>query len=194
MMTKISDQKTKRNFVIGGVPRSGKTTVSRRLSKELGISHLPLDALISAFEVHFPEHGIMHQKLTLEEISRNFLPFASTYFEEMEFEGTSFCADSYHILPAGAVTLASVPKSNIIYLGYPRASVRQKLADIRNYAEKDDWTADFGNSEMEPLVQRFIDQSKFIEAECKKHGIPFVDTSTDFEVSLESAFQRLLSL
>lgn len=48
----------KNNIIIAGVPRAGKSTVSRILSKEYGYQYISMDMIIAGFEKCFPETGV----------------------------------------------------------------------------------------------------------------------------------------
>lgn len=167
--------------------------MARQVAQKLGLSHIPLDAIVSAFQDNFPEHGIVHHELELAAICSNFLPFLTSFLEELEFEGTSFCVDSYHILPDGAAKLKSQLGIVPIFFGYPDVSWERKLADIRAYPEKNDWTAEFDDEHMRPLVERFIDQSRYIQSECARLELPFVDSGPAFLTSLDDAVKRIIA-
>lgn len=160
--------------------------VARRISSVLGLSHVPLDPVVTAFQEHFPEHGIVHHNLNLKVICKNFLPFLTTMLKELNVEGTFFCADSYHVLPDGAAQLSKNLPLKTIFLGYPNLSVEQKLADIRRFTAANDWAAELPDSQMRTLISKFIDESNFIQAECARLHLPFVDTGTEFNTALEA--------
>ena len=50
----------KRNIVIFGSSRSGKTTLAKRLSKELNYSYLSMDRIVTGFQFGMPELNINH--------------------------------------------------------------------------------------------------------------------------------------
>lgn len=45
-------------YLIGGPPRCGKTTLSRKLSEQLGISCIPADYLMSVMSPYIPKEDV----------------------------------------------------------------------------------------------------------------------------------------
>jgi len=50
----------KKNIIISGTSRSGKTTLAIKISKKFNYSVVGLDPIVSAFEQSFPQLGITH--------------------------------------------------------------------------------------------------------------------------------------
>ncbi|MCL2285816.1 MAG: hypothetical protein FWC32_05555 [Firmicutes bacterium] len=48
----------KNNIIIAGVPRAGKSTLSRMLSKKFGFQHVSMDSINNGLEKVFPQLGI----------------------------------------------------------------------------------------------------------------------------------------
>ena len=48
----------KNNLIIAGTPRTGKSTISNKLSKIFGYQHVSMDSINAGFEKVFPELGI----------------------------------------------------------------------------------------------------------------------------------------
>ena len=48
----------KKHVIIAGVPRSGKSTISQKISAHLGYQHISMDSVIAGIESVFPETGI----------------------------------------------------------------------------------------------------------------------------------------
>ena len=55
-----------KNIFIGGVSKSGKSTLSKRL-KENNYNHIPLDYFASSFKRNFPETKITSNVLVTKE-------------------------------------------------------------------------------------------------------------------------------
>ena len=75
------------NIIIAGVPRAGKTTLSRLLSKKFGYQHISMDSVIAGFEKCFPETGVnTYQGLssmdTLRVISSKMAPFVRAMLDQ----------------------------------------------------------------------------------------------------------------
>ena len=45
----------KNNIIIAGVPRVGKSTISRKISKEFGYQHVSMDSINAGFERVFAQ-------------------------------------------------------------------------------------------------------------------------------------------
>ena len=63
----------KRNIIIGGTVRAGKSTLAERIVKELGYSICESDTIVNAFDKTFPELGIVHKRP--EEAREKYKPF-----------------------------------------------------------------------------------------------------------------------
>ena len=80
----------KKNILIIGAARSGKTTLAKKLSKEKGYNLISIDNIVSGFEA-YPELEIKHDgndSLT----SSNLAPFLIKLFTELS-EGSAFYDD-----------------------------------------------------------------------------------------------------
>jgi hypothetical protein len=99
----------KRNIIIAGVPRAGKTTLSRMTAK-YGYAHISMDAIIAGFECCFPETGIStYQDLsswdTLHVVSGKIAPFIRAMIdgEYSGYERDRAVFDVYQLLPGDYV-------------------------------------------------------------------------------------------
>lgn len=180
-----------KNLIIGGVSRSGKSTLSKRLSAELGISHIPGDALVSTLAKVFPQCGITHFGPSFQRMCEKLMPFVLELVRQLENESVRFVLDCYHILPESAAEESIREYCEVAFLGYPTADPEQKLKDIRQHAHAPDWTLDIPDAEMRENIDKFIKESLFLQSECNRLGLMFVDTSKDFCVRLDAALQEL---
>jgi 2-phosphoglycerate kinase len=178
-----------KNLIIAGVPRSGKTTLARRLCIDLGFSLFPADTVVSTMGRLFPEHGISHYEEDHDKACETFRPFLRELLRHLEYEGFPFVIDTYHVLPLSLVELKDT--YGIVFMGYPSVDPREKLRHIRRCARAQDWTEDVPDAVLFEQVQRYIDESRMLEDACSEIGIPFVDTSPRFEQAIQRAFETL---
>ena len=178
-----------KNIIIAGVPRSGKSTLARRLSSGLGFSICPADAIVSTFGKIFPEHGISHFESNHGKACDAFHDFLIEYLHHLDYEDIPFVVDVYHAMPHSLADLRETYA--VVFMGYPSAALQEKCSHVRQYARPKDWTEDLSDGQLCEQVQRFIDESRAIEEACSSIGIPFVDTSAEFHETLKSAVNML---
>ena len=96
----------KKNIILAGVPRAGKSTVCNIISKKYGFLHISMDSIIAGFERCFPELGIntyadMPLMDILFNVSRKIAPFINAMMESGEYDefGNGAVFDVYQLLP-----------------------------------------------------------------------------------------------
>lgn len=182
-----------RKILIGGPARSGKTQIARKLSQELLCAHFPMDALVSAFQKHFPETGIVHEPLKWSVICANFFPFLSSLINEFSVEGASCIYDTYHITPQATAELRQAQGVLVLFLGYPNIEEVVKLKCIRTFRSPHDWTDQITDQEMLALIKKFKIESRQVQMDCERLGIPFFDTGSEFDSELSRAYDWVVS-
>jgi len=181
--------RTMKGIIIAGVPRSGKTTLAKRLSADLGFSICPADAIVSTFGKVFPQHGISHFEDDHTKTCNAFSGFLREFLRHLEYEDTPFIVDAYHVMPHSLADLAN--SYAIVFMGYASVAPKKKRKHIRRDARPKDWTEDLSNDQLQKLIQRFVDESRMMEKACSEVGIPFVDTSTGFGSAIQTACDML---
>ena len=151
-----------------------------------------MDALITAFQKHFPQTGIGHEPFEWKVICANFLPFLTSFLTELGFEGTSFVCDTYHITPDAAAELRRSQGITPVFLGFPRIDEIAKLQCIRTFRDAHEWTDKKSDIEMLALVRKFKIESCEIQDACVRLNIPFFDSGADFDLALSEAFNLLI--
>jgi len=177
-----------KNIILGGVPRSGKTLLARELCRDLGLSHLSLDSVASAFSRVFPGLGITHAASSPIETSRRLSLFVLEWLRQLEFEGTPFLLEGYHLLPEDLRGLD--PQRYVVaFMGYPNLKPEMKLRQTRAYAQENDWTRDLSDEELLPIIRRYVSESRMLAEACREARLLYVDTGEFFEEALEEALE-----
>jgi hypothetical protein len=80
-------------------------------------------------------------------------------------------------------------------MGYPDIAIEQKLTQLRKYGEKNTqcWSNKVSDRKLTDLLSHFINVSKMQKQECKNNGIPFFDSSNDFETTFIKAKEYTIS-
>lgn len=171
----------KKNILIAGVARAGKSTIAQKIASEAEYNHFPVDYIASSFRHNFAECGI-HDNVIIDTCSsRKLSRFLSNIIKKMEKTEESFIIDSAHILPKDILPYLDKEKWQIYFMGYPNITPNEKLQQIRRYDGDKCWTKNFNDEKMIELIHGLIRISKEIEEDCKKNKIEFIDTSKNFE-------------
>jgi hypothetical protein len=180
-----------KSVIIGGVSRSGKSILSRKLSESLKLNVLPVDALVVSLTAGFPQLGINwnEHRQSKERIAPFLrvlickLAFRSGF--SYAFEGDHLTPDLLHDLgPDYPILQGCVP----VFLGSQAANQGQKLRALREYSKTNlCYTKHMSDEQVSGLISDLAGESKRLEARCKELGFPYFDTSTDFHAAIDAA-------
>ena len=163
-------------FIIGGVPQSGKSSLSKKLRDKFGASIFPLDAIVSSMHDAFPQLDITHFTSNPRIVCEKLSTFTQALARHTKYEGLNFVIEGYHISSKTASVLHK-EGFKCVFLGYVDVNVEAKIAEIRTYTPVDHWTTSLSDYELENLIIRYQKESREIQVECFKLGIPFVETN-----------------
>jgi hypothetical protein len=149
-----------------------------------------VDALVSSFERVFPDAGIAHGE-THDLACERLEPFLKELLFHLDYEGGGFVLDAYHVTPRTAAKIPSEFNYRVVFLGYPGADPQARFEAIRRHARPRDWSERLDDTQLTALVHRFIEESRTLQVECGKHGLPFVDTGGDLELAMSRALTLL---
>lgn len=182
-------------IIVCWCPLAWKSTFSNRICKNNGLSHIPTDGFITAFENSFPTLGISHDNIvsldTWKWVVEKVYPFLKNFIEELDDQHMywGYLIEWFHI------HIEKIRKDfwkthKIIVFWYPNISVQEKVWLTRKH-DTNNWTNEVKDWSLEDLVKLFIDLSKYYESLCKTNGIQFVDTSYDRNGEIEKLIQKI---
>lgn len=198
MLNEKEKEMEKKHIILAGVPRSGKTTLSAKLAETLEYQHLAMDAILMSFDKVFPEMGILHTDCwDFTETSTKFIPFVKRMTEAQFDYKVASCdykmvLDLYHITPKDFSENIDRNLCDIYFLGYPNISVEEKFQQIRKFDTESDWTSQSADDVVLEHITKYIEISKWLERECEKYDLPFVDVSWNREKILKETAGKIL--
>ncbi len=173
----------KKNILIIGASRTGKTTLSQRLHKTLGYNIINLDNIICGIEDAFPKLGIKHDYNDRKTATR-FAPFLNKYLKELS-EGPAFYNDNQYVIEGVYIDFEKVlpnidkEKYEIIGLTYNDITSEKLFEDIKSNDTEDDWTYYVNDNELKEDANYFIECNKYFDQKFKEHNIKTYDVSID---------------
>jgi hypothetical protein len=165
-------------YLIGGASRAGKSLLARRLLAEHGVPGFPLDAIMMAAQ-RLPEHGFAVQSGDSAYQRATMLwPFTSELIFTAAAQMQDYAFEGDYLLPRlVAVFQKKYPAlpTRAVFLGYAQADPALKLEAIREHVSTNDWTRRLDANALQDVVQRQIDFSRRLRAECSLWGLPYVE-------------------
>ena len=166
-----------KNIFIGGVAKSGKSTLAEKICKGEKYNHIPIDYFTASLKRNFPDVGIVSNVVINDETSSKLSILLSTVINIIDTKDEKFILDSAHVMPKDIIKYLDKDKWDIYFIGYPNISKEDKFSIIRKYESVDDWTYKRSDEELLDILDKLIFISKEIEKECVELGIKFIDTS-----------------
>ena len=180
-----------KNIMILGTCRTGKTTFSELLQKQLNnYQIIEVDSIISALQSTFNgiQIGFAHDELKDNKLSQ----FISTLLEKNKIRLGSeygYIINSDSIMPEDLINCFDLSNTIVYYFVNSNLTVEEIFDNCRYYDDKNQWTSKRTNENLLNHIKtakKF--ESKIIE-QCIKYNIKYVDTSYD----REKIFNDLLS-
>ena len=182
----------KNNLIIAGVPRAGKSTVSRMLSKRFGFQHISMDSIIAGFEKCFPETGVnTYQGLssleTLCVISHKMAPFVRAMLDSGEYDESEpgMVLDMYQLLPEDYDKFIRGTNCEIAYFITSDVTPEERFLIQKKYDTEKDYTFYKSDDELREGAEYIVEQSILIKEQCEKYGLPYYETAKERDLAIQ---------
>lgn len=167
----------------------GKTTICNGISKKINYNHIPLDSIVRGFQNNFPEIGITHND-TIINVSKKLAPFINSMIEDPE---QPLLLDTYHLVPEDYIKFINTDKCDIFFVGYPNISPQEKLKEMRTFDKREE-NRILTDSELLENLKKKIDESIYMERECKKYNLPFINTSYERDKVINNSINEICKI
>ena len=209
-------------YLIGGAPRTGKTTLAKNLSKESGVPWISTDTLESIVSTYvsktdfphlFPKAIIrketggsndsMYSEYSSQEIVNAYLSQSKAVWKAIEMflavedkQDHSYILEGYHIHPEliKRFELSFPTKTRAVFLG--RSHVPTIVKSATENAPPGDWfTGKTSSNETYPKIAAMLALfSAHIEAQANECGLAYFNVDDDFQGTLNRAQRACLGL
>ena len=174
-------------YIVGGVARSGKSIVARRMLATAGVPYFSLDFLMIGLAFGLPEAKV-DPEAPSDEIARRMWSIVRALSVNILEVGIDYLIEGDSVLPAQAQELASSFPGQVrpCFIGYPNAEAADKVKAMHAHsALPNDWISIYSPDRVLSFIQAMILLSLDFRAQCRETGIPFFDVSDNFSPVLE---------
>lgn len=203
-------------YLIGGAPRCGKTTIAKKISKDLNIPWVSADTLESMVSLyipkkdiakHFPKkivrqktkqsNDIMYNKYSAKEIVNLYIKqskityLAIKMFAEVSLmEGDDYIIEGHQIHPKLIKEIIiKQGKRNVKSIIMTRYDMQDIIEGCKKHKAKNDWFLQkTKNKETYTKIAKMISEySKYFNREAKKYKINIVNVDNNFNKEIRLA-------
>ncbi len=208
-------------YLIGGTPRSGKTTLSSILSRKIGCPYISVDNLRAFLVPYIPpkdrekklpyeamyftdnDNDLFFKKYSAEEMikadlaeSRTLWPGVKKFIHHQILSQRDFIIEGVQLLPKFVHTLKKEPywpRIRTIYL--TKLDPEKILEGIKKSTQSNDWILHYTKEEDTFLkAANMLSQfGAYFDEEAKKYEFPVFNTEGDFQKSLKNAMSFLIT-
>ena len=183
----------KKNIIVLGPSRAGKTTLTKKLNEALNYSVVCFDSIIYAFEQAFPQLEICHGA-GAQNTAANLAGFLFHYFCMLSYRsehknGVKFVAEGgYFDFEKIMLALSHDERINdFLFIGlvYNNKTPGALFDDIRKNDAEGDWSYNCDDDTLRKCVHIFIEDSRQLHKKFQKHNFMIYDVSSDREQVLD---------
>lgn len=171
----------KRNIIIFGSSRSGKTTLAKKIAKEFNVSYIAVDRIVTGFQYGMPELGINHLDRT-GKAAESLSPFLLNFIKSLD--SNSLKKDDIFYVFEGAYfnieqCFKFFKKRNIliIILLQTKLNEYEIFNNIRKYDCKSEWTSEMSDIDLVNYCKNIVNFNKYIKSICEHQNFKYYDTS-----------------
>jgi hypothetical protein len=179
-------------YFLGGAPRSGKSTVARKLLLEHHLPYFPTDCLMMGLRNGMPElnlpSGDPHAT------GERLWPVVRAMAMSLHWTGEKYLLEGDLLLPAYVAMLRTDLGGQLraCWLGYADIDVGEKVGQLCSLPSgPNDWITRMNRPAIHQLVTRMRGYSIDLRSACVEHDFPYYDGSVDFHSAVECAFDYL---
>jgi 2-phosphoglycerate kinase len=207
-------------YIIGGTPRSGKTTLAKKLSKNLRISWVSGDALESIrkyytskkeYSKRFPKdimrrktknsNDLMYTKYTSEEIMAAYLTQGASVWQSIELfidsligEDIDYIVEGYQISPHKVAELQKKYPKQVRSIFLVKEDPAKILSGALAHTAENDW---FKTKTTDPEIYTKICEmlslfGKQMKKEATASKLKVINTDIDFALQIRNAYSYLV--
>ncbi len=185
-------------IIVAGVPRAGKSTVSKIIARQFGYQHISMDSIIAGIEKVFPEAGIdtgadIETIKNVEFISSKIAPFIKAMTDSGEYDECDYgvVIDVFQLLPKDYNEFIDKEKCEIHYFLSSDVKAEERFRILKEFDTPDDYTYYHSDEENKSDCIDIVNISNYIKEQCFEYNLPYYETSYNRDAVLNKFISNL---
>lgn len=175
-------------YLIGGAPRTGKSTLAKLLVKRDAIPFLSTDVILHMVSDTLPE---LRLTKPYADIPEKFGPFVANLVKHVQSSHADYAIEGDLLTPKYVSELQKIHDIRSCFLGFSTVT----LSGIQEHVGENDWLADLSDADRQSLPGQIMERSRSLQRECEQYGIRYVDMADGaYDQNLEVAYGWLTNV
>lgn len=179
-----------KNIILIGASRAGKSSFTKLLNEKIkNLSLIKTDLLRLAFREAIVKNNTINTNILKQ--NPDYINYILSYYKFANKYDTEYIKiiDTVDFTPKDS---ALFENSIMICLVYPNITPEEVVKNWRKYDTELDWTKNKSDEELIEIAATEIENSKFLQHECKKYNVKFIDTSYNRNAKLKELLEDVL--
>ncbi|MGF1478494.1 MAG: hypothetical protein ACFB4I_03255 [Cyanophyceae cyanobacterium] len=188
-------------IIIGGVPRTGKSILAKKLFDRYHGLVMHGDTLVNAiknnyknaFAPNFDTIDTNNYRDYLLPMQNYLVKLVRNMGKGLDYNISIF--ESCYVLPESVAQLRKQGFVCSVFLLYNCLDIEQKIQDIRDYAKINPscWSHQYTDSELHVALNNFTTLSRFLRQECRKYQVHWFDLDDQWSLNWYGVYQFITS-
>lgn len=173
-------------YLIGGVPRAGKSTLAKMLVEKNGISFVSIDMVFNMLADTMPELNLVEP---YAERHHKFFPFFKNLVKHVQNSVKDYAIEGDIFSSLQVHELKKEYEIHACFLGFSKIT----LQDIKDHVGENDWLNDLSDVDLQNLPAWIVETSRGLKEECEKYSLSYFDMAEgSYKRNLDRAYTCLL--
>jgi len=174
-------------FIIGGVSRSGKSTIARLLSEKYNVPYFPMDILMSSL-IEIDNPLLINYKADSDIIASQMWSFTKSVLTNLFSYNSHFILEGIAFWPGLMTELNFIHNIQICFLGMIDIKTGAKITQLRSDINSpNSWQTEFKDEELVMHINRIKNISMKLKNECELYNFEYMESGNNLDELLIKA-------
>ncbi len=178
-------------YMVGGLPRTGKSILSQRIKSHVGCGGFETDHMRALFSADLHSAVGFDSGAEIALVAKQAAPYIHKLMEFVIGSGHDFLIEGELVTPKLVIKSPHRAHIRSHFLGISDPDLA--FDNIRNNSSPNDWAAKVSDEQLAAILEKYVARSTKIGRLCTKYGLDYTDVTQNFVEAHEAAFAKITS-